>query len=345
MRLFLTVALSAALAGAAPPKAANSVSSYRVAVLEGDGAVNSLPSRSMPEPVIRVADESGKPIPGARVEFDAPKGGPGAIFSGGSTHFATTTNAGGIAKAYGLHNNGVPGGFAVLVRVSYDGRTISQLTVHQTNVTSQMTHMSSSTRKQQEPFPDASLSPSVVGVALGDQFMVNGMSIPANATLTPGNRLQTEDSPVTIYIHDHCEFLVGPHSSVVVQPHQVSVMSGAVRAKHFGDCKFGYGGLWVTSETPNGDAVLALSNEHMEVGSVSGSVEIANELKVVGKVEPGTVSEFNFSASTTASGAKATAPTSKKVVFMLGVGTAAALVGLGLAAAAMAQSSSKPTSP
>ena len=103
-----------------------------------------------------------------------------------------------------------------------------------------------------------------------------------------------KDTPVTIYIHDHCEFLIGPHSSVIIQPHQVSVTSGAVRAKHFGDCKSVTGGLWVTSPAPNGDAVVALSREHMEVGSVSGPVQIANEIKVVGMVQPGTVSAFNF---------------------------------------------------
>jgi hypothetical protein len=349
MRRTLLVALCTALAAAASPKEANggskSYSSYSVAVVQGDGAVNDLAGRSLQAPVVHVVDGSGKPVLGARVEFDAPKAGPGAVFSGGSTHYATTTNANGVAKAYGLLNNGVAGTFSLLVRVSYGGQTISELTLHQTNATSTMTHLATNTRKQQEPFPDASLSPSVVGVAMGDEFQVNGLSTPANATLTPGNRVQTQESAVTIYIHEHCEFLVGPHSAVIVQPHQVSVMSGAVRAKHFGDCKFGYGGLWVTSPAPNGDAVVALSNEHMEVGSVSGPVEIANELRVVSTVDPGTVSEFSFAPSTAASGAKANAPPSRKVIFMLGVGTGAALVGLGLAAAAIERSSAKPTSP
>jgi hypothetical protein len=307
--------------------------------------VNNLAGRSLEEPIVHVVDGLGKPVLGARVVFDAPKSGPGAVFSGGSTHYATTTNADGIAKAYGLVNNGVAGGFTLLVKVSYGGETISELTVHQTNATSKMAHLASNPRAQQEPYPDASLSPSVVGVAMGDQFEVNGLATPANATLAPGNRVQTQESPVTIYIHEHCEFLVGPHSSVIVQPHQVSVMTGAVRAKHFGDCKFGYGGLWVTSLAPNGDAVVALSNEHMEVGSVAGAVQIANELRVVSTVDPGTVSEFSFSPAMAASGAKANAPPSRKTIFMLGVGTGAVLVGLGLAAAAIERSSSKPTSP
>lgn len=346
MRRILTFVLFAAFPVAGAPKN-TPAPPFHVAIVEGDGALNSLPSRLAHEAVIRVADSTGKPISGVRVEFDTPKAGPGANFGGGSTHFVTTTNAEGVAKASGLRNNGVPGGFPMLLHVSYQGQTIADMTMHQTNVVTKMAHMSSNSRAQQEPYPDASMTSAVVGIAMGDQFMVNGASTPANANLAPGNRIQTKESPVTVFIHDHCEFLVGPHSSVIIEPHQLSVMGGAVRAKHFGDCKFGYGGLWVTSPSPNGDAVVALSPEHMEVGSVNGPVEVSNALKLVGTIQPGSVSAFNFGTSASASGASvSTAGTPTKVAFMLGVGTGASLLGLGLAIDAISQpSSAAPTSP
>ncbi len=340
--LRLAVALLAGVVLASTPKS-TVARPYRVVVVAGDGALNSLPSGAAHEPVARVADGAGKPVSGARVEFDAPKAGPGVTF-GGATHLAITTNSAGLAKAAGVRNNGVAGGFILLVHVSYQGEAIGEMAVHQTNVTSKMAHLSNHMH-QQEQFPDAAISTAAVGIALGDQFLINGTVTPTNATLAPGNRVQTQNTPVTIYIHDHCEFLIGPHSSVIIQPHQVSVTSGAVRAKHFGDCKFGSGGLWVTSPAPNGDAVVALSREHMEVGSVSGPVEIANEIKVVGMVQPGTVSAFNFNPAASASGASVSAPTSKKVVFMLGLGTGAALAGLGLSVAAIVQPEPASTSP
>jgi hypothetical protein len=344
MLRFLTVALFAALIVAGTSRKTPS-KPYRVSIVKGDGALNSLASHAAHEPVVRVADGSGQPISGARVEFDAPKAGPGALFNGGSTHLAITTNSEGEAKASGLRNNGVAGGFILLVHVSYQGQTIGDTAIHQTNVSGKMAHLSNNMRRQPEQFPDASISTAAVGMVLGDQFLINGTPTPTNASLAPGNRVQTQATPVTIYIHDHCEFLVGPHSSVIIQPHQVSVTSGAVRAKHFGDCKLGYGGLWVTSPAPNGDAVVALSREHLEVGSVSGPVQIANEVKVVGMVQPGTVSAFNFNNSGSASGASVSSPTSKKVVFMLGVGTGAALVGLGLSVTAVVQPAPAATSP
>jgi hypothetical protein len=190
------------------------------------------------------------------------------------------------------------------------------------------------------------MSSAVLGIAMGDQFMINGSPTPTNANLAPGNRIQTKETSVTIFIHDHCEFLVGPHSSVIVQPHVLSVMGGAVRAKHFGDCKFGYAGLWVTSPAANGDAVIALTDDHLEVGSVNGQIEVSNALNLVNTIQSGTVSEFNFANSATASGATIATGNSTKMAFMLGVGTGASLLGLGLALDAIAQpSSASPTSP
>ena len=342
MRKILFSVFFAALMVAAAPKPAFTPPFYAT-VVDGDGALNSLPSHEAHEPIIKVADGTGNPIPGVRVEFDTPKAGPGANFSGGATHFSTTTNADGVAKAAGLHNNGVPGGFAVLVHISYQGRTISDMVVHQINVAGKMARMPSGARRQQEPYPDASMSTAAVGIAMGDQFLLNGAPTPTNSTLAPGSRIQTQNTPVTIYIHDHCEFLIGPHSSVVIEPHLVSVLGGAVRAKHFGDCKFGYGGLWVTSPAADGDAVVALTPDHMEVGSVTGPVQIANAVKLVGTIAPGTVSAFNFTKADT--GATIATPTSPKLAFMLGIGTGASLLGLGLAVDAILQPSPTPTSP
>jgi hypothetical protein len=137
---------------------------------------------------------------------------------------------------------------------------------------------------------------------------------------------------------------MGPHSSVTVSPRSVAVQTGAVRARHFGTCKFGYGGLWVTSAQSSADGVVVIAGNNMEVGSVSGQLQVINTLgDVVGTVASGSVSTFGAAAA--ASGASAgpmPKPVSTKV--LLGVTTGAALAALGLAAAAFAQSSSS-TSP
>ena len=343
-KLLIFVLFSTGLLVAGDPKN-TPAPAFHVAVVEGDGALNPLPSHAAQAPTIRVADATGKPIVGARVEFDAPKAGPGATFGGGSTHFSTLTNAEGVAKVSGLRNNGVPGGFALLVHVSYQGQTIADTLLHQTNVAAPSAHVSARPHVQQEPYPDASMSSATLGIAMGDQFMINGTPTPTNANLSPGNRIQTKDTPVTVFIHDHCEFLVGPHSSVIIQPHVLSVMVEPCAPNILAIANSATVDLWVTSPAPNGDAVVALSNDHMEVGSVNGPVEVSNALKVVNTVQAGSVSAFNFGNASSASGATVTAGTSKRVAFMLGVGTGASLLGLGLAIDAVAQPSSTPTSP
>jgi hypothetical protein len=84
----------------------------------------------------------------------------------------------------------------------------------------------------------------------------------------------------------------------------------------------------------------------MEVGSVSGQVDVSNALKVVNTVQPGAVTQFHFASAARASGATISSGPNTKVAFMLGVGVGASLLGLGLAVDAIVQpSSANATSP
>ncbi|HEY3937839.1 MAG TPA: hypothetical protein VGL97_10435 [Bryobacteraceae bacterium] len=323
-----------------------SPSGFHISVIDGDGALNSLQGHDAHEPVIQVEDSNHKPVTGAYVEFDAPNNGPGAVFANGSSHFASTTNADGIATAPGLRNNGVTGSFIIQVHVSFEGQSIGEAAIHQTNISRKVANLSNKLQGESgNQASNVALAASVVGIALGDQFLINGAPTPNNANLLKGTRVQTLSTPVTLFLHDQCEFLMGPHSSATISPRLVEVQTGAVRARHFGSCKLGYGGLWVTTaQTTTADGVVAISGESMEVGSVRGQLQVVNTLgDVVGVVEPGSVSTFGTAAA--ASGASAGPvgkPTTNKV--LLGTTAAAALAALGLAAAAFAQSGSS-TSP
>ena len=187
-----------------------------------------------------------------------------------------------------------------------------------------------------------------MGIASGDQFLVNGAQTPGNANLLDSTRVQTLASPTTLFLHDNCEFLEGPHSSVLVAPHAVALESGVIRATRFGNCKIGYGGLWVTTKgiQANADGVVAVTSDAMEVAAVSGELQVINGIgDLVRTVPPGTVSSFGLTSL--ASGATAGAPpageTSTRNKVLLGVGAGAGLAALGLAIAATATSS--PTSP
>jgi len=323
-------------------------SAFRVVIVEGEGALNNIETRAAQELAVRVLDSAGRPVAGATVEFDGSGNGAGQLFANGSSHFAATTGANGIAIASGARNNGVAGAFTTSVHVSYQGQSIGEASIHQTNVSRQVAEISSKLQSNATTQAGGlALSTSVVGIASGDQFLVNGAQTPGNANLLNSTRVQTLTSPTTLFLHDNCEFLEGPHSSVLVSPNAVTIESGAVRATRFGNCKIGYGGLWVTvAGTPgNADGVVAITSDAMEVAAVSGSLQIVNGVgDVLGTVEPG--SALHFPLAEVASGATTgggPTPTSTRTKVLLGTAAGAGLAALGLAIAANASSS--PTSP
>ena len=150
---------------------------------------------------------------------------------------------------------GWAGAYLLSVHVSFQGQSIGEAQIHQTNISGNVSRhlQQGATAGSPGEVPgNITLSNNVVGIALGDQFLVNGASTPSNANLLKGTRIQATDKAVTLYLHDRCEYLVAPHSAVTVNPGVVTLESGSVRAKRFGTCRIMYGGLWVTGG-PNSD--------------------------------------------------------------------------------------------
>ena len=326
---------------------------YRIAVIDGEGALNSVATDRSREPVIQVTDANHHPVAGAYVEFDAPGTGASAHFANGSTHFATTTNSDGLAVGSNIKNNANPGAYVLSVHVSYRGQSIGEAQIHQTNISESVSRRlqqqgSSSGASGAEVGGNVTISNNVLGIALGDQFLVNGASTPSNANLLSGTRIQSLDKPTTLYLHDRCEYILAPHSSVTVEIKMVTLEIGSVRAKRFGDCRIMYGGLFITGD-PTSDGIASLTGQNLDVASISGSVKVVNGAgDVISSVNPGTVSSFGTSA--VASGASVGGSTSIpfKTALLLGSGVGAALAGLGLATDAILQptsSSTPPTSP
>jgi hypothetical protein len=321
---------------------------FRVVIVEGQGALNNIETRAARDLAVRVLD-AGRPVAGATVEFNGPGSGAGELFANGSSHFAATTDANGVATASGARNNGVAGSFNTTVRVSYQGRSVAETSIHQTNVSRQVAEISSKLQSNATTQAGGlALSTSVVGIASGDQFLVNGSQTPGNANLLSSTRVQTLASPTTLFPHDNCEFLEGPHSSVLVAPNAVALESGAIRATRFGNCKIGYGGLWVTvsGTQSNADGVVAITSDAMEVAAVNGELQVINGVgDIVRTIAPGTVSSFGLTslASGATAGGPPAATTATRNKVLLGVGAGAGLAALGLAIAGTASSS--PTSP
>jgi hypothetical protein len=95
---------------------------FTVAVLQGDGLLNSLPRPSAAHVSIRVADTKGQPIRNAVAVFEFPEAGASASFPDGSVVKVVLTNDKGEATT-DLKSNEVPGKYQATVTVNYLGQS------------------------------------------------------------------------------------------------------------------------------------------------------------------------------------------------------------------------------
>ena len=103
--------------------AQNPPDEIKIVVIDGEGAVNNVGQRSTRDAVVRVEDDTQKPVAGAAVVFTLPTDGPSGEFANGEKTLIVTTDARGIASASNLKLNLVPGKVPIHVSTSYRGRT------------------------------------------------------------------------------------------------------------------------------------------------------------------------------------------------------------------------------
>ena len=104
----------------------------RVAVVEGNGAVNTAGQRVRTDPVVEVQDGNGMPVAGAAVAFFLPAQGPTGTFPNGTPTLTVITNAQGRAAAGGIRLTGATGQMQIRVTASFQGQTASA-TITQNN--------------------------------------------------------------------------------------------------------------------------------------------------------------------------------------------------------------------
>lgn len=104
----------------------------RIEVLEGDGAINNIRLHRAKEPVVRVVDQEGHPIPNVAVTFLLPSQGASGTFADGKTLITVMTDNDGKAVAHGLRPNGAAGQFQIRVTTSLEGQAATT-DISQTN--------------------------------------------------------------------------------------------------------------------------------------------------------------------------------------------------------------------
>lgn len=114
-----------------PPKSATYENQPgRIIVLEGQGAHNSISSKTAIHPVIQLLNRQGRPVPNAEITFEAPPSGPGGRFGSGPLAVTTTDRAGQATSLF--TPNEQAGRFAIQVRAKWVGG-VSTATIFQHN--------------------------------------------------------------------------------------------------------------------------------------------------------------------------------------------------------------------
>jgi hypothetical protein len=86
-----------------------------IRIVEGDGAVYAMGSRSPRGLTVQVTDETGKPIEAAAVSFRLPDSGPSGTFASGSRTEIVATRADGQAGVWGMQWNRTAGTFEIRI--------------------------------------------------------------------------------------------------------------------------------------------------------------------------------------------------------------------------------------
>ena len=100
---------------------AQQTEALKIAILEGQGSVNSIRRNAGSAIVVEVRDETGRIVPTARVQFSTPGAGPSAGVDGQHT-FLAWTDTEGRARVDDLVPNAEPGTFPVQVEARFAGR-------------------------------------------------------------------------------------------------------------------------------------------------------------------------------------------------------------------------------
>lgn len=111
----------------------------KIAVVEGQGAINNIQQHRAKEPVVQVTEDQ-KPVQGASVTFLLPDDGPSGVFGNGARMMTIQTDEKGQAVGRGLRPNQTAGRMQIRVTASFHGQTagavISQINAEPAGATS-----------------------------------------------------------------------------------------------------------------------------------------------------------------------------------------------------------------
>ncbi|MGH9657837.1 MAG: hypothetical protein ACRD96_04780 [Bryobacteraceae bacterium] len=159
----------------------------KVLAVQGEGAINSIRTKTATPIVVEVRDDKDQPVAGAEIVFQLPAAGPGGVFHGWMRNQTARTNEKGQAGTSGFAPNDEEGRFNVKVTATHGMKTAG-LVVGQSNGRGNGGAQARTSRKglwaTLAILGGAGLIGGVVAASSGDNGTVTTPKIPV--TITPG---------------------------------------------------------------------------------------------------------------------------------------------------------------
>jgi len=158
----------------------------RIEVLEGEGAINNIRLHHAKEPVVRVVDQDGHPIPNVAVTFLLPSQGASGTFADGKTLLTVMSGDDGQAVGHGLRPNGSAGQFQIRVTTSFQGQAAT-IDISQTNAEPAQGGGSSKTLLIVALVGGAAAAGAAVALSKGKSSATTNNNNNTGAVISPGN--------------------------------------------------------------------------------------------------------------------------------------------------------------
>jgi hypothetical protein len=164
----------------------------KIIVVQGEGALNNIHTRSAAPLIVEVRDANDKPLSKAEVVFQLPPAGPGGMFYGWLLSQTTRTNADGRAETAGFTPNEEAGRFNIKV-TAISGTETGSVIIAQSN-TANGSGSERGVKSRRSGLWKALLVVGAAGLAGGIVAATRGSSTPA----TPPTPVTISAGPITI---------------------------------------------------------------------------------------------------------------------------------------------------
>ena len=166
----------------------------KIVVVQGEGALNNIRTRSAAPLIVEVRDTADKPVAGAEVVFQLPPAGPGGVFNGWMRTQTARTNAEGRAETNGYTPNDEAGRFNIKVTAT-SGNKSSSAIVAQINTSNGSDSGNGKQFKSKHKLLTVVLIVGAAGLAGGIVAATRGGS---STPATPPTPITVSAGPITI---------------------------------------------------------------------------------------------------------------------------------------------------